>query len=155
MSTRSRLHFSVSRKFKKKKIKNVRGREENEKEIPPSSIFYAHYTRYGLCMLPRRYLWCCAPVYACGQLKTLWQQCVWAQFISKTEKWKRNLLRSLKTLLLIFMFVLQDILKQRAKKVMSDSLGLVDFAIGLVNSVLNLPDRQAKIFREIKITKVL
>ena len=53
------------------------------------------------------------------------------------------------------MFVLQDILKQRAKKVMSDSLGLVDFAIGLVNSVLNLPDRQAKIFREIKITKVL
>ena len=45
--------------------------------------------------------------------------------------------------------------KQRAKKVMSDSLGLVDFAIRLVNSVLNLPDRQAKIFRRIKITKVL
>ena len=30
----------------------------------------------------------------------------------------------------------------RAKKVVSDSLGLVDFAIGLANSVLNLPDRQ-------------
>ena len=30
---------------------------------------------------------------------------------------------------------------QRAKKVVSDSLGLVDFAIGLVNSVLNLPDK--------------
>ena len=44
---------------------------------------------------------------------------------------------------------------QRAKKVVSDSLGLVDFAIGLVNSVLNLPDGQAKIFRRIKITKVL
>ena len=29
---------------------------------------------------------------------------------------------------------------QRAKKVVSDSLGPVDFAIGLVNSVLNLPD---------------
>ena len=29
---------------------------------------------------------------------------------------------------------------QRAKKVVSDSPGLVDFAIGLVNSVLNLPD---------------
>ena len=31
---------------------------------------------------------------------------------------------------------------QLAKKVVSDSLGLVDFAIGLVNSVLNLPDGQ-------------
>ena len=29
---------------------------------------------------------------------------------------------------------------QRAKKVVSDSPGLVDFAIGLVNSVFNLPD---------------
>ena len=29
---------------------------------------------------------------------------------------------------------------QRTKKVVSDSLGLVDFAIGLVNSVFNLPD---------------
>ena len=28
---------------------------------------------------------------------------------------------------------------QHAKKVVSDSLGLVDFAIGLVNSILNLP----------------
>ena len=44
---------------------------------------------------------------------------------------------------------------QRAKKVVSDSPGLVDFAIGLVNSVLNLPDRQVKIFRRIKITEVL
>ena len=31
---------------------------------------------------------------------------------------------------------------QRAKKVVSDSLGLVDFAIGLVIFVLNLPDGQ-------------
>ena len=30
---------------------------------------------------------------------------------------------------------------------MSDSPGLVDFAIGLVNSVLNLPDRQVKVLR--------
>ena len=44
---------------------------------------------------------------------------------------------------------------QRAKKFMSDSPGLVDFAIGLVNSVLNLPDGQAKIFWRIEITKVL
>ena len=44
---------------------------------------------------------------------------------------------------------------QGAKKVVSDSPGLVDFAIGLVNSVLNLPDRQAKTFQRIKIIKVL
>ena len=44
---------------------------------------------------------------------------------------------------------------QRAKKVVSDSPGLVDFAIRLVNSVLNLSDGQAKIFQRIKITKVL
>ena len=33
---------------------------------------------------------------------------------------------------------------QRAKKVVSDSPGLMDFAIGLVNCVLNLPDGQVK-----------
>ena len=32
------------------------------------------------------------------------------------------------------------------KKVMSNSLGLMDFAIGLVNSVINLPDGQVKFF---------
>ena len=37
---------------------------------------------------------------------------------------------------------------QRAKKVVSDSPGLVDFAIGLVNSVLNLPDGQVMCFEE-------
>ena len=31
-------------------------------------------------------------------------------------------------------------ISQHAKKVVSDSLGQVDFAIGLVNSVINLPD---------------
>ena len=35
----------------------------------------------------------------------------------------------------------------------SDSPGLVDFAIGLVNSVLNLPDGQVKIFEEFKLHK--
>ena len=35
---------------------------------------------------------------------------------------------------------------QRAKKVVSDSPGLLDFAIGLVNSVLNLPNGQVKFF---------
>ena len=42
---------------------------------------------------------------------------------------------------------------QRAKKVVSDSPGLVDFAIGLVNSVLNLPDGQLKFFEEFKLQK--
>ena len=39
---------------------------------------------------------------------------------------------------------------QRAKKVVSDSLGLVDFAYGLVNSVFNLPNGQAMFFEEFK-----
>ena len=43
---------------------------------------------------------------------------------------------------------------QRAKIVVSDSPGLVDFAIGLVNSVLSLPDGRVKIFQRIKITEV-
>ena len=34
---------------------------------------------------------------------------------------------------------------QRAKKVVSDSLGLVDFVSRLVNSVLNLPIGQVKV----------
>ena len=37
---------------------------------------------------------------------------------------------------------------KRAKKVVSDSPGLVDFAFGLVNFVLNLPDGPVKFFEE-------
>ena len=37
------------------------------------------------------------------------------------------------------------------KKVVSDSLGLVDFAIGLVNSVFSLPDGQVMFLEEFKI----
>ena len=36
--------------------------------------------------------------------------------------------------------------KQRAKKVVSDSLGLVDFATALVNSVLNLHKGASEVF---------
>ena len=36
---------------------------------------------------------------------------------------------------------------------MSDSPGLVDFAIGLVNSVINLPVGQMKFFEEFKLQK--
>ena len=39
-------------------------------------------------------------------------------------------------------------ISQRAKKVVSNSPGLVDFAIGLVNSVFNLPDGQVMFFEE-------
>ena len=45
-------------------------------------------------------------------------------------------------------------LSQHAKKVLSNNLGLVDFAIGLVNSVLNLSDGQVK-FWGIQITEEL
>ena len=44
---------------------------------------------------------------------------------------------------------------QRAKKVMSDNPGLVDFAIGLVIFVLNLPHRQVLFFWKIQITEGL
>ena len=44
---------------------------------------------------------------------------------------------------------------QCAKEVVSDSLGLVDFAIGQVVFVLNLPDGQGLFFWEIQITEVL
>ena len=43
--------------------------------------------------------------------------------------------------------------KQLAKKVVSNSPGLVDFAIGLVNSVLNLPDGQVTCFEEFNLEK--
>ena len=39
---------------------------------------------------------------------------------------------------------------QGAKKVVSDSPGLVHFTIRLVNSVLNLPNGQVKSFGELK-----
>ena len=45
--------------------------------------------------------------------------------------------------------------RQRAKKVGSDSPGLVDLAIGLVFFVLNLPDVQVLFFGEIQITEGL
>ena len=49
----------------------------------------------------------------------------------------------------------KSVLLQRAKKVVSDSPGLVDFAIELVIFVLNLPDGQVLFFGEIQITEGL
>ena len=45
--------------------------------------------------------------------------------------------------------------KQRAKKVLSDSPGLVNFVIGLVNPVFNLPDGQVIFFWGIRIIEEL
>ena len=42
---------------------------------------------------------------------------------------------------------------QRATKVVSNSPGLVDFAIGLVNSVFNFPNWQVMFFEEFKYQK--
>ena len=42
---------------------------------------------------------------------------------------------------------------QLAKKVVSDSPRLVDFAFGLVNSVLNLPDGQENFLGKFKLQK--
>ena len=39
---------------------------------------------------------------------------------------------------------------QSTKKIVSDSLGLVDFAIMLVNSVVNFPDGQVRFFEQFK-----
>ena len=50
---------------------------------------------------------------------------------------------------------LSYLLLQCAKKVVSDSPGLLDFVIGLVVFVLNLPDGQLLFFWEIQITKGL
>ena len=44
---------------------------------------------------------------------------------------------------------------KRAKKVLSDSLRLMDFAMGLVIFVLNLPIGKVLFFREIQITESL
>ena len=44
-------------------------------------------------------------------------------------------------------------LNQCAKKVVSDSPGLVDFTMGLANSFINLSDGQMKFFEEFKLQK--
>ena len=47
----------------------------------------------------------------------------------------------------------QRLCKQRAKKVVCDSPGLVDFAIGPVNSGLDLPKGQVMFFGKFKLQK--
>ena len=50
-------------------------------------------------------------------------------------------------------FIISTYQGQRAKKAVSDSPWLVDFAIVLVNSVLNLPVGQVKYFEELNLEK--
>ena len=63
-----------------------------------------------------------------------------------------NILSSSLTIILLINFVS---FVQRAKKVIPDSPGLMDFAIGLVVFVLNLSDGQVLFFGEIQITEGL
>ena len=73
---------------------------------------------------------------------------------------KGNFLEVIKKLLFYMALYLVSqetklVYSQRAKKVVSDSLGLVDFPIGPVIFVLNLPDWQVLFFGEIQITEGL
>ena len=56
---------------------------------------------------------------------------------------------------MIFKFKVRNLHFQRAKKIVSNSLGLVDFAIRLVNSVLNFSDGQVKFLGGVQITEEL
>ena len=49
-------------------------------------------------------------------------------------------------MIIIIVIIIIIISLQRAKKVLSDSLGLEDFAVGLMTFVLSLPDGQVKFF---------
>ena len=51
------------------------------------------------------------------------------------------------------LWFLKIILVHRAEKVVSDNPGLVDFAVGLVNPVPNLPEWQVKLFGKFKLQK--
>ena len=57
----------------------------------------------------------------------------------------------LKHYVVLSLIPLPLLFSQRAKKVVSDSPGLMDFAIGLVNCVLNLPDGQVKFWEQFKL----
>ena len=62
-------------------------------------------------------------------------------------KWQYKKYKTYKILVQIWM-ASSLVSLQRAKKVVSDSLGLVDFVSRLVNSVFPLPDGQVMFFEE-------
>ena len=65
-----------------------------------------------------------------------------------TQRWVETTTAKKTSANTIHVHVLTLVLLQRAKKVLSDSPGLVDFAIGLVNSVFNLPDGLVMFYEE-------
>ena len=70
-----------------------------------------------------------------------------AQLLASQNRLSLNKPLSLQAIIAVYL--------QRAKKVVSDRPGLMDFAIWLVIFVLNLPDRQVQFFGEIQITEGL
>ena len=62
-------------------------------------------------------------------------------------KWQYKKYKTYKSLVQIWM-ASSLVSMQPAKKVVSDSLGLVDFVSRLVNSVFHLPDGQVMFFEE-------
>ena len=62
-------------------------------------------------------------------------------------KWQYKKYKTYKILVQIWM-ASSLVSMQHAKKVVSDSLGLVDFVSRLVNSVFHLPDGQVMFFEE-------
>ena len=97
----------------------------------------------------RRRRWLCG----CATSKSLFIYFIHYMYIQGWRKLK-VFPRTVQTLSfdLLVMTVILKIL-QRAKKVVSDSSGLVDFAIRLVNFVLYLPNWQVKFFEEFKLQK--
>ena len=72
--------------------------------------------------------------------KWLWLPLRWLDWIFRGD--------TLPSLCINYVSMSKDMGKQRAKKVVSDSPGLENFSIGLVNSVFNLPDRQVMFLEE-------
>ena len=64
-----------------------------------------------------------------------------------------DILTALFLVLQLCVFSQNNMASQREKKVVSNSPGLVDFAIGLVNSVINLPDGKVNFFEEFNLQK--
>ena len=72
-----------------------------------------------------------------------------------TEKFKTcfDILKACKKMFLNYLVVFS--LLQRTKRLMSDSPGLVDFAVRLVNFILHLPDRQFKFWVNLFLRKLI
>ena len=88
-----------------------------------------------------------------------WRRFIWelhAPFSSYALLFYLLLIPLLYFLILAFVFCFWHFFRgyHRAEKVLSDSPGLVYFAFGLVNSVLNLPDGQVEIFEDVKLRKI-